>query len=54
MRIVNEQERSHLIEWIILIDGICPNALIQLNDDQLENRYMLAMKKVTGEINDFF
>ncbi|KFK76608.1 hypothetical protein DJ87_5276 [Bacillus cereus] len=45
-------ERLHLIEWIVLIDEIHLNALIQLSDEELEKRYMLSMQKVSGEIKD--
>ncbi|MDR5021393.1 BH0509 family protein [Bacillus thuringiensis] len=51
---MSEKERSHLIEWIILIDEISRNALIVLNDDELEKRYMLSVKKVSVELNGFF
>ncbi|WP_142321966.1 BH0509 family protein [Bacillus thuringiensis] len=47
-----ETERLHLIEWIVLIDEIHLNALMQLSDEELEKRYMLSMKKVSGEIKD--
>lgn len=49
-----EKERLHLIEWIVLIDEIHLNALMQLSDEELEKRYMLSMKKVSGEIKDYY
>jgi hypothetical protein len=52
---VVETERLHLIEWIVLIDEIHLNALMQLSDEELEKkRYMLSMKKVSGEIKDYY
>ncbi|MGN4544801.1 BH0509 family protein [Bacillus cereus group sp. MYBK95-2] len=47
-----ETERLHLIEWILLIDEIHLNALMQLSDEELEKRYTLSMTKVSGEIKD--
>ncbi|EEM93148.1 MULTISPECIES: BH0509 family protein [Bacillus cereus group] len=51
---MSEKERSHLMEWIILIDEVSRSSLIILNDDELEKKYMLSVKKVSVELNDFF
>ncbi|KAA0816442.1 hypothetical protein [Bacillus sp. AY2-1] len=46
-----ETERFHLIEWIVLIDEIHLNALMQLNGEELEKR---LVEKLKISINCFF
>lgn len=43
------QERDHLIEWIMLIEDLRPGSLDLLSDDEVENKYHLAMKKQEDE-----
>lgn len=51
---MNEQDKFHLIEWIVLISDTNPILLNQLNDKELEQKYLKSIEKVTGEIPIYF
>lgn len=48
---MSEQERVHLIEWILLLDDILPSHLQKISDEELENTYVLTITKVSGEMD---
>ncbi|WP_142310532.1 BH0509 family protein [Bacillus wiedmannii] len=48
---MSEQERLHLIEWIILLDDILPSHLQKISDEEIEKTYFLTITKVSGEMD---
>ncbi|MEF7638722.1 hypothetical protein [Bacillus thuringiensis] len=54
MNQVVETERFHLIEWIVLIDEIHLNALMQLNGEELEKGLLEKLKIIINWFLHFF
>jgi hypothetical protein len=42
-----EQEKFHLIEWIILISDTNPCLLEKLSNEEIEKNYLKSIEKVT-------
>lgn len=49
-----EQEKFHLIEWIILISDTNPYLLEKLSNEEIEKNYLKSIEKVTKEIPIYF
>jgi hypothetical protein len=49
-----EQEKFHLIEWIILISDTNPCLLEKLSNEEIEKNYLKSIEKVTKEIPIYF